>query len=338
MPIHDKPRIKKRRKSARIFILLVCVLLIIAVILFLSIPLLFGNDTDTGGSKDSSSQPDITTTAQTTAALPTLNVELTVAAPRIYAYDTVSGRVLVSRAEHEKCSPASMTKMMTAIVAMKYCNDDDVFTVGDELSFVEKGSSSAYLQKGYKLGLSAMMDAMMLTSGNDAAYTVAANVGRKLLNNPDAGIYEILLRFIDEMNSTAKEIGALDTRFLNPDGMYVAGHYSTAYDMAIIAKKAREYPDIAASMKKPSASHKLISGQDVTYISTNQLVNPQSKNYFPGANGLKTGSLNEAGFCLAASATRDETDIIVIIMGSESNDSRFVEAKEILTKAFEQTR
>jgi len=335
MPMHSKIRINKRRKSARIFILLVCILLIIAVILFLCVPLLFGNKEDTD---DSNPQSDVTTTVQTTATLPTLDIDSTVAAPRIYAYDTVSERVLAARAEHEKCSPASMTKMMTAIVAMKYCNDDDIFTVGDELSFVEKGSSSAYLQKGYKLDLSAMMDAMMLTSGNDAAYTVAANIGRKLLNNPDAGIYEILLRFIDEMNSMAKEIGAFDSRFLNPDGMYADGHYSTAYDMALIAKKAREYPSIANSVKKPSASHKLISGQDVTYISTNQLINPQSKNYFPGANGLKTGSLNESGFCLAASATREETDIIVIIMGSETNDSRFVEAKEILTKAFEEIR
>jgi D-alanyl-D-alanine carboxypeptidase (penicillin-binding protein 5/6) len=136
------------------------------------------------------------------------------------------------------------------------------------------------------------------------------------------------------MNETAKNIGAVNSNFVNPDGYYSTEQYTTANDMLAITKYAISFPQIRETSAKRSARHVFISGEDKTWYSTNNLIMPDSNYYYQYATGLKTGTNDSTNYCLVALAKRDGTEMLTVIMNAPSKDSRFRDAITLFDAAY----
>lgn len=256
-------------------------------------------------------------------------------------YDLKSGEVLFAKNATDRAYPASITKLMTSIVALKYCDPDDVFTAGDELSFVVKGSSLAFIYKGHKLKLKMLIDAMMLPSGNDAAYVVAANAGRIIAGDKSLSAAEAVSVFVDKMNEEAKRLGCKGTHFANPDGFHDDRHFTTAYDLALISEEALKYEVINKSVKKEQVDAVYESGQMMTWINSNYLIRYHSlstedrkKWYSEYATGLKTGTTSQAGSCMVASAKKGDREIVAVLLKCKDGMGRYEDALKIINTIF----
>lgn len=290
----------------------------------------------TTGDQPVSDLPDNneTTVVTTTTTHPTITVNAQLSAPRVMVYDMTHNALLYSQNADMQCYPASLTKLLTAIIATEECTPEEEFKIGGELSLVQPGSSVAGLKKGYRLTRDMIIDAMLLPSGNDAAYSIGAHIGRKLSGDPGISDLEALFAFTDKMNQRALELGAVNSHFSNPDGYFSNDHYTTASDMLQIAKAAMSYENLRRTMAKTSARHVLLSGQDITFKNSNSIINPGSRHFFEGATGMKTGYTAESGYCVIASAKRNGVEMIAVVMGSASNDGRWSDAAALLNEAF----
>jgi len=247
---------------------------------------------------------------------------------------TRSGQVLWSRNADEHRSIASITKVMTAILALENGNPDDMVEISYEAATI--GGSTANLAVGEVYPLGDLIEMMMLASGNDAAIALSEHVGTQLGNQPnrdegqDPGV-EIGFEggsagseaFIALMNQKATELGMGDTRFENPQGYDGENHYSSAADVAKMVTYAMAIPRFREIVASPDLPDSLIQN-------TNQLLRT-----FPGANGVKTGMTDSAGNCVAASALRDDIEIYAVVLGSSTEDSRFTDAAALLTFGFD---
>jgi len=224
--------------------------------------------------------------------------------------DSVTGRVLFEKNAYTKRPMASTTKIMTAIIALEHGNLEDVVTVSKRAASI--GGSVINLKAGEKLKLKELLYGLMLRSGNDAAIAIAEHVG---------GSYD---NFIDMMNKKAALLGAKNTQFKTPHGLDVNGHYSTAYDMALITKYA---------IKNPIFS-KIVSTKSTQIASRGMYNTNEMLGLYPGADGVKTGYTGLAGRCLVTSATRDNWRIISVVLGCSSRTKRAQSSKSILDYAF----
>lgn len=216
--------------------------------------------------------------------------------------DVRSGEVLVAQNEHQRLPPASTTKIMTALLALERGNIDDVVTVGNEV-YVE--GARAGLVPGEALTLRDLLYALLLPSGNDAAMAIAQHI---------AGSED---DFVALMNSRAQELGLADTHFANPHGLDAPDHYSSAYDLQRLALAALANPAFA----------RIVATREIT-VGTHHWVNRNGLlgNYF-GADGVKTGTTEGAGECLVASATRDGSQALAVVLGSTD---RYADARTLL--------
>ena len=247
-------------------------------------------------------------------------------------YDLSAGQILCEKNATQRCEPASLTKLLSVLTAYVNGGENIQYTVGREITLVGSNSSTAYLRKGNVLSFNAIVDAVLLPSGNDAAYTLAVNVARyvegKKLSDEDA-----LSVFADLMNETAYALGCSDSHFVSVDGYPNSDHYSTAYDMLRIAIAAASTPVIVKSVIKSRAYHVFISNREVIWETTNLLLNHDSGFYYQYATGMKTGSTGEV-YHLAASAQKDGTSLIAIVLGANSDENRFREAVALLEYGF----
>lgn len=256
------------------------------------------------------------------------SIELTNNFAGIYKADTLE--CLYSLNADSKIAPASLTKMITACIAIENMPLNKVITVGSELSLVPKYSSLAYIYKGQQIKLSDLLTGMLLCSGNDAAYTIAANVGRYASGKNDLGDKEAVEFFCTLMNDYAKEIGASNTNFTTPDGSDSEGQYSTVNDLAIITAHAMKNKTIAEITSTHYKKVVFVSGQIAKWTNTNELINPENKYYTECVNGFKTGGTELAGKCLSATFTVDGVEYIAIVMGCEDNDARYENILELI--------
>lgn len=239
-------------------------------------------------------------------------------------YDLTNGKILYEKDALARCEPASLTKLLTVLTA--YANGGEYihYTVGDEIDLIGANSSIAYLRKGDVLSFEAIVDAVLLSSGNDAAYTLAVNIARdhasESLTDESA-----LAEFANLMNTTADSLGCTDSHFVTVDGYPNADHYVTAYDMLRIAIAAANTPFCAKSIAKGRAYHMFHSGRDVVWETTNLLLKKDSEYYDATATGMKTGSTGE-GYSLAASTERDGTSMIAILINADSDAGRYQDA------------
>lgn len=324
---------KKRHRTRRIAIVLVA-LLLVALVGWLMISALLAKEPANNPSAEG--QPQQTT--QTTKPRPTLPkafVDKNTYSPYVVLYDMDADEILYSKGADKKCYPASLTKLMTALVALDYTKPEDVFTLGSEVNMISPGSSRAYLTVGTKLTMEHLLQALLLPSGNDAAYAIAVQVGRVIQNDPNLDRYAAVSVFLKKMNAKAKELGCKKTNFANPDGYHDNDHYTTAKDMLYIAREAIQNSTIKTIVSTPTVTVRFLSGQSATWQNSNLLLKPDNTYTYEGAFGLKTGTTDEAGKCLAACATQDGHTSIAIVMGAQEENGRWDDARGLLDLSFQ---
>ncbi|MBE6757837.1 MAG: D-alanyl-D-alanine carboxypeptidase [Ruminococcaceae bacterium] len=283
-----------------------------------------------------------TTTAPTTTTttLPSFSTETVtqlkdaLSAKNALLYDITNERVLFDHNAEVVCSPASLTKIMTAAVAAKYATEDN-FVVGREVYLTDPQASSAYLKIGMELTLPQMLQALLLPSGGDAAYCLAVHTAKRLYPEEELSNFDAATRFCDLMNEELKAIGANDSHFVNPDGIYHTFHVTTANDILKILRFAWQYDAVREALCTPRASFKTPSGHDLTYTNTNRLLNTNfPATYYANAIGGKTGFTDEAGYCLASVAEKDGTQLVAIVLGCADENLRFTEPKLLYEAGF----
>lgn len=237
--------------------------------------------------------------------------------------------VLYYKNPTDSIAPASTTKLLTAIVAIDNCDLDEEITVGKEVYMMASDSSRAYLAEGEVLTLEMLLEGLLLPSGNDAAYVIAAHVGRIIANDNNLKPKAAVQVFIQSMNEKAKAIGAKSSNFETPDGYDEEGQYTTAYDLGLIAMESLKYDTIREISSKTRARNIFLSGEDVTWNSSNKLITSGSGYYYPYAIGLKTGTSTDAGRCLVSAASKDGVDYVCVIMNS-SIEGRWQDSIDVL--------
>ena len=213
-----------------------------------------------------------------------------------------SGRVLFAIHPNERLAVASLTKMMTALVAV------DQAWLEQPIRATEYSRSIPTvigLDPGDVLTLEEMLYGLILRSGNDAALAIAEDLGGG--NGPAA-----IERFVDKMNQKAREMGLRNTHFVNPNGLDADGHYSSAYDMAQISRAYLQHPILARIAA--TTQYQIDKPPGWFFANINGFLGA-----YPGADGIKTGYEDRAGHCLAASATHDGHRLIAVILNSDQS-------------------
>ena len=221
-----------------------------------------------------------------------------------------TGTVLFAHNEHERRPMASTTKIMTALVTLENARLDERVTVSPQA--VRVPGSDAGLRAGQTLTVLELLHGLLLPSGNDAANVLAEHV---------AGSQEAFVRL---MNERAAELGAARTRFANAHGLDAPDHYSTAYDLAILARAAMLFPTFSQIVRTPVFQPQSISR---TWRNTNQLLWA-----FEGIEGVKTGTTSGAGYCLVAAASRSGMRLIAVVLASPD---RYGDAVRLLEYGFD---
>jgi D-alanyl-D-alanine carboxypeptidase (penicillin-binding protein 5/6) len=232
--------------------------------------------------------------------------------------DATTGRVLYEKNPDAKAMPASTTKMMTCILGLENANDDDIVEVDKRAVGVE--GSAIYINEGDKIKMSELLQATMLASGNDGAAAIAYYVGKGSLET-----------FVQMMNDKAKEIGATNTHFNNPHGLTDPNHYTTARDLAKIARytyQNEKFRKIVSTKEQEIQWVNPAERKDI-YGSTNRLL----WNY-DDVTGIKTGYTDAAGGCLVASAQKNGVTLIAVVLKTSDSRARFVEGRALLDYGF----
>ncbi len=277
--------------------------------------------------------PAVTEPLTTTVKLPeNPTVECEIESPYAAILDVDSGEIVYAKNIHEKIYPASTTKLLTAITALKYCDSETVFTAGSELELIGPDSSKAFIQTGNQLTVSQLIDGMMIASGNDAAYILAANTGRLVAMDYEMTATAAVEYFVSLMNDVAKEIGMENSNFVTPDGYFDENHYTTVYDMLILANEAIKYEAITTPASKPEATTTYVSGQIAQWKNSNALINQYNEVYSPECTGLKTGFCDEAGYCLIATAKSADKNIITAVFGGEEASYRWEDSLVLINQ------
>lgn len=258
------------------------------------------------------------------------NIELT--AQNAIAIEAKTGKVLFEKNSNAKMYPASTTKVWTAYLTIKNSNDlNEIVEVKNDLSWVEP--SSMFLKVGEKFTIRELLEVLMLKSANDVAVLLAEHI---------SGSVE---EFCKLMNEEAKKIGCSGTNFVNPNGLPDDNHYSTAYDMALIAKEAIKSDVLREIAKTKSIS---LPANDIypyerNYTNTNKFLTGGRNIVYNGeeidvkydiVDGLKTGFTSVAGRCLLSTATLDGTSIIVGVFNAKGDDV-YVDSRKIIDYSLE---
>lgn len=229
--------------------------------------------------------------------------------------NAATGEVIYSRNVAKRHAMASTTKIMTAILAIEHSEMDEIVTVSPNAARQE--GSAMYIDAGMQVYMRDLLYGLMLPSGNDAAVAIAEHI---------AGSQEA---FADMMNEKAKEIGARDTHFVNPNGLPDDNHYTTAYDLAAIARYAMKLPEFREFagcyhyIATPLNSDKIME-----FYNHNKLLS-----MYPGTTGVKTGYTEKAGRCFVSAAKRDNMEFIAVTL-DDNND--WNDHMEMLDYAFSQ--
>ena len=236
--------------------------------------------------------------------------------------DASTGEIIYEKNIHEKLAPASITKIMVLLLCMEAL-DNNKIKLEDEVIVsayaASMGGSQVYLEEGEVQTVEELLKAISLRSANDAAVALAEHL---------SGSIEI---FVQRMNERAKELGMNNTNFMNATGLSDKEHYTTAYDISLMSKELLKYPKIHDWLTLWISDMKVGKKKDVTQTlnNTNKLI----YNY-QGANGIKTGFTNDAGYCLSASAKRGNLNLISVVLGCSTSNIRFNESKKLLDYGF----
>ncbi|MED4343791.1 D-alanyl-D-alanine carboxypeptidase family protein [Heyndrickxia coagulans] len=236
--------------------------------------------------------------------------------------EQATGKVLYSKNSHEELPPASMTKIMTMLLIMEALDKGEI-KMDEKVRTSEyaasMGGSQIFLEPGEEMTVKQMLKGIAIGSANDAAVAMAERIG---------GSEEA---FVDKMNERAKALGLKNTHFENVTGLPVKGHYSSAYDMAVMAKQLLKHHGITNFTGKYEDYLREGSDKKFWLVNTNKLVR-----HYPGVDGLKTGFTNEAKFCLTATAKKNGMRVIAVVFGASSTKVRNAQVSKMLDYAFSQ--
>lgn len=228
------------------------------------------------------------------------------------------GNVLWSRSSNEKAAMASITKVMTAVVTLEHADLNDVYTVSANAASV--GESSAGLQAGNTVSVKALLQGLLIHSGNDAAITLAEGVAGSV----DA--------FVEMMNAKAQELSMDNTHYMNPHGLDTDGHYTSAADISVLTRYAmtdKTFRKIVGT-KRVTLQY---GNSTHTFSSTNSLLNT-----WKYCIGVKTGYTGNAGYCLASAAKKDGVELYAVVLGCSDEGQRFTDSYRLLSWGFEHYR
>ncbi len=230
--------------------------------------------------------------------------------------EATTGTVVYGKNERMRMHPASTTKIMTALLAIELGDTESTVLVSGKAAGIV--GSSLWLRKGQKMKLGDLIRGTMLKSGNDGCVAIAEHI---------AGSEKDFVRM---MNLKARKLGAMNTRFANPHGLTEPNHYSTAFDLALMARYGLKYPLFADIVSTREAEVTLTQGESEEkrkLANTNWLLWS-----FEGADGVKTGTTAAAGYCLVASATRNGVQFISVVLDS---DARWSDSARLLSYGFD---
>jgi len=250
-----------------------------------------------------------------TAPVKAANIET--AAESAILMDAATGKILYEKNPHKELPPASVTKLMTMLLAAEAVEGGkvkltDTVTASENASSL--GGSQIYLEPGEKFTLKELLISIAVGSANDACVAVAEHI---------SGTHE---EFVDLMNRKAKELGLKNTHFANAYGLPAEGHYTSAYDLAVLGREALKYPLVSelTSMKE----YELRNGEFKLW-NTNKLLW-----WYEGTDGFKTGWTQEAKYCLASTVKRDGLRLICVVMGVPQVRGHFQESMKIYNYGF----
>lgn len=229
-------------------------------------------------------------------------------------YDRTTKEIIWGKNENEQRPMASTTKIMTAIVVLENSNLLDVVTISKKAAGT--GGSRLKISTGDKITVNDLLYGLMLRSGNDAAVALAEYVGGSVEG------------FASLMNKKAKELGLSNTNFVTPHGLDDENHYTTAYELALLTDYALNNETFSKIVNTKSTTIS-INGNSRNIYNTNELLG-----YMSGVNGVKTGFTNGAGRCLVTSCTRDNNQIITVVLGCDTKKQRTSDSTKLIEYAF----
>jgi serine-type D-Ala-D-Ala carboxypeptidase (penicillin-binding protein 5/6) len=233
-----------------------------------------------------------------------------------------TGTIMYDKNSHEKLPPASMTKIMTMLLIMEAI-DEGRLSMDEKVRASEyaasMGGSQIFLEPGEEMTTHEMLKGIAIGSGNDASVAMAERI---------AGSEEA---FVEMMNNKVKELGLKNTKFQNTTGLPANDHYSTAYDMAVMAKELLKYEKITEYTGKYEDYLRETSDNKFWLVNTNKLVR-----FYPGVDGLKTGFTREAMYCLTATAEKNGMRVIAVVFGAPTSKERNAQVTKLLDYAFSQ--
>lgn len=249
--------------------------------------------------------------------------EITINAQGAVLMDAGSGTFLMEQDAHKKLFPASVTKIMTALIAMESLENGKI-SLDDQVVISRNaagmGGSQIYMEPEETKTVEQLLKAIVVASGNDASVALAEHV---------AGTEEA---FVGIMNQRAKELGMNDTNFVNPHGLHDENHYTSAYDVALMSRELIKHSKIfdwTTIWMEDILVGKEGRFTTFTMVNTNKLLRR-----YQGVDGLKTGSTDAAKYCLSATAVRGNMRLIAVLMGSPTSEIRFREAEKLLNTGF----
>lgn len=234
--------------------------------------------------------------------------------------DNLSGKMLYEKNADEKLAPASMTKLASMLMVMEAIDNgnlkfEDKVTISEEAA--NMGGSQVFLQAGEVYTVYDLLKSVAIASGNDAVVALAEKIG-----GSQSG-------FVDMLNKRLKEIGATNTNFVNAHGLDAEGHYSTARDMSIIARELLKHPKILEFTSIYEEYLEKNDGSRIWLVNTNKLVR-----FYDGVDGLKTGFTKTAGYCLTATASKNNFRLISVVMGEDTSENRSSDTVKMLNYGF----
>lgn len=236
----------------------------------------------------------------------------------IMEYST--GKILYEKNSNQRLAPASMTKIMTMLLTMEAIDSgklsmDDYVSISKEAAGM--GGSQMFLEQNSEIQVKELLKGIAIASANDAAVALAEKVGGSLDN------------FVNMMNEKAKSLGAENTTFKNPHGLDTEDHLSTSHDMALMARELIKHEKILEFTSTYEDYFNKSDGSRTWLVNTNKLVR-----FYKGVDGLKTGYTEGAGYCLTATAKKNNIRFITVVMGEPSSDVRSSETTNLLNFAF----
>ena len=247
-------------------------------------------------------------------------LELATTAKEGIIIETTTGKIIFEKNSHEKTAPASMTKIMTLLLTFEKLDSgqislDDMVHISEQAAGM--GGSQMFLEANTSIRLEEIIKGVAIASANDGAVALAEYIGGSVEN------------FVEMMNEKATELGLENTHFVNPHGLDAENHYSSAYDMAIMALNLIKHEDVLKYTSIYEDYFNKPDGSRTWLVNTNKLIR-----FYNGVDGLKTGYTKNAGYCLTATAKKDNLRYITVLMGSPTLNDRSKETTEMLNYAF----